>query len=441
MLKKLLTTPTAQLGKAGRFAVFQIKLWTHCARLLKKNRSGQQAAALSYHTVFGIVPLTILMLLIFQLFPAYSGIGQELKAKVYSELHLSTIEYPANPDKPEEKILLTDYLDNIVGKFFKGLNEGSIALFSAAIVIWAALALLSTIERAFNNIWHVGRGRSFLHRIINYWALLTLGPFLLGLGIYAGTRYAALARLQETVLSNVAPFLLSYMIAVVAFFLLYFVLPNTKVNARAAIWGATVAALVWSLAKWGFGVYVIKFIPYSQVYGVLGIIPLGVFWIFVTWLIVLFGLHLTFTTQHLKTLDAAEIASSRKAEECFIANDLTAINVVSEIAAAFEKNDAPVEAEVIFSRLDIPPEFGQKLLDRLIDKALVVKVSEPNIGYLPAKDPAHIMLSDIVEALAPAGFAHSATSKRKSLDKIAESQRKALSQYSLKQIIDSEEEA
>ena len=440
MLKKLLTTPTAKLGKAGRFAVFQIKLWTHCVRLLKKNRSGQQAAALSYHTVFGIVPLTILMLLIFQLFPAYSGIGHDLKARVYSELNLSTIEYALNPDKPDEKILLTDYLDSIVGEFFKGMNEGSIALFSAAIVIWAAVALLSTIERAFNNIWHVGRGRSFLHRIINYWALVTLGPLLLGVGIYASTKYAALARLQETVLSNIAPFLLSYMVAIVAFFLLYFVLPNTKVKAKAAVWGAAVAALIWSLAKWGFGVYVIKFIPYSQVYGVLGLVPLGVFWIFITWLIVLFGLHLTFTTQHLKTLDAAEIASAKKTEECFIANDLTAVNIVREIADAFEKNDAPVEGEVIFSRLDIPAEFGQKILDRLIDKGFVVKVAEPGRGFLPAKDPAHIRLSDIAEAMAPAGFAYSATRQQESLGKIAQSQRNALAQYSLKQILNPEQE-
>ncbi|MHC4194705.1 MAG: hypothetical protein ACYSQZ_01925 [Planctomycetota bacterium] len=71
MLKKILTTPTAQLGRASRFAIFQIKLWSHCARLLNKNRSGQQAAALAYHTIFGIVPLAIVTLLIFQSFPAY----------------------------------------------------------------------------------------------------------------------------------------------------------------------------------------------------------------------------------------------------------------------------------------------------------------------------------------------------------------------------------
>jgi membrane protein len=437
MLEKILTTPTEQLGKASRFLVFQIKLWWHCVRLLIKNRAGQQAAALSYHTIFGLVPLAVMALLIFQSFPAYKGVGDRVKGLVYEQLHLSTIEYP-DPANAEGSIKLTEHLDKIVGRVFTGLNEGTIALFSAVIIVWAALALLSTIERAFNNIWHVGKGRGFLNRIINYWALLTLGPLLLGAGIYIATRYAVIGRIEKTVLSEVGPVVLSYIVATVAFFLLYFILPNTKVRAKAAIFGAAVAALVWSFAKWGFGLYVTELIPYSQVYGVLGLIPLGVFWIFITWLIVLFGLQLTFTTQHLKSLDAAEIAAAKKTEEYFIANDLTVINIVREVAAAFEQNNAPVEAEVISSKLNIPAEFGEKILNHLVGSGIIVKSSEPQVGFIPAKDPAHIRLSDIAEAVAKAGFAQGAA---ESLEQIAQSQRNALASYNLKQILNTTEKS
>lgn len=439
MLEKILTTPTEQLGKASRFLVFQIKLWWHCVRLLIKNRAGQQAAALSYHTIFGLVPLAVVALLIFQSFPAYRGVGERVRGLVYEQLHLSTIEYP-DPANPEASIKLTKHLDKITGRVFTGLSEGTIAFFSTVIIIWAALALLSTIERAFNNIWHVGKGRGFLHRIINYWVLLTLGPLLLGVGIYITTRYAVFGRIEETVLSRVGPAVLSYIVATVAFFLLYFILPNTKVRAKAAIFGAAVAALVWSFAKWGFGLYVIKLIPYSQVYGVLGLIPLGVFWIFITWLIVLFGLQLTFTTQHLKSLDAAEIAAAKKTEEYFIANDLTAINIVREVAAAFEQNNAPVEAEVISSKLNIPAEFGEKILNHLVGCGIIVKSSEPKVGFIPAKEPASISLSDISEAVAKVGFAQSVAGQPENLEQIAQSQRSALAQYNMKQILTGEGE-
>ena len=60
LVKELLTTPSTQLGRASRFLAFQIKLWSHCIRLLKRNRAGQQAAALSYYTIFGIVPMAML---------------------------------------------------------------------------------------------------------------------------------------------------------------------------------------------------------------------------------------------------------------------------------------------------------------------------------------------------------------------------------------------
>ncbi len=440
MLERILTAPTKQMGRASRFLFFQVKLWWHCLRLLMKNRASQQAAALSYHTIFGLVPLGIVALLIFQSFPAYQGIGDKVKGLAYEQLHLSTIEYP-DPANPEATVKLTEHFDKIVGRVFVGLNEGTIALLSVVIIIWAALALLSTIERAFNNIWHVGRGRSFLHRIINYWALLTLGPLLLGVGIFITTRYTIIGRIQKTVLSHIAPFILSYIIAAVAFFLLYFILPNTKVRAKAAIFGAMVAALVWSFAKWGFGLYVTKLIPYSQVYGVLGLIPLGVFWIFITWVIVLFGLQLTFTTQHLKSLDAAEIAAAKRSEDYFIANDLTAINIAREVAAAFEQNSAPLAAEVICSKLNIPAEFGEKILNHLVSGGILVKSSEPKVGFVPAKDPANIRLSDIAEVLSKAGFAQSVVGQPEILVNAIRLQRNALAEYSLKQILKSEGEA
>jgi membrane protein len=434
MLSKLLSTPTANLGKAGRFTVFQIKLWTHCARLLEKNRAGQQAAALSYHTIFGIIPLAIVVLTIFQLFPAYNEVGEKVKKLVYDELHFSSIEYTPNEQNPDEKIQLTQHLDQMVKKFFTGTNTGAITLFSVVLVIWAAIALLLTIERAFNNIWHVSKGRGLLQRIINYWAILTLGPLLLGTGVYVTTKYFAFGKIQQTVLPAVTPAVMSYIIATIIFFLLYFLLPNSRVQVKAAIWGAIVAALVWSLAKAGFKYYITELKPYGTMYGAMSLIPMTVLWIYASWLIILFGLQLTFTTQHLSSLDADEIAAAKKNEEFFIANDVTIINIVREIAEAFEYDNAPVQSEVISSRLNIPPEFIEKILGHLVTRGILIKTSEPKIGYVPAKAVENIKLSDISQAAAAAGFAQS-LDQPDSLLKITQSQQNALAKYNLKQIL------
>ncbi|MBN1975554.1 MAG: YihY family inner membrane protein [Sedimentisphaerales bacterium] len=465
---ELLTTPNTQLGRMGRLAVFQIKLWSHCAKLLRLNRAALQAAALSYRTIFGMIPLAIVMLLIFRLFPAYSDIGFKVKNLIYDELQLSNIKYTSNDNNvsesdannifspiifvndinnidpktndPDNTIVLTETLDDIVSDFFAGVHSSSVTLVSILIVIWAAIALLSTIEKAFNNIWRVSRGRNFLQRIINYWTLLTLGPILLGVGVYIATTNAAFTEL-ETSGPDYIPAVLSYLISVVAFFLLYFVLPNTKVNIKPAIWGAAVAALVWAFAKWIFGMYVNKFIPYNQVYGMLGLIPLSVFWIYISWLIVLFGLQLTYTTQHLKSLDAAEIASAKKNEEYFIANDITAINIVREIAYAFQYKQSPLEAEAISGKLDIPVELTEKILRSFVNHGILVKTSEPKTGYVPARDPEMISLSEISEALSSIGFAQSMADYNDSLQHITQVGRNTLAQYNLKQILKTEKES
>ena len=453
MFKNILTIPTEELGRWGRFAVFQLKLWPHCVRLLRRNRSGQQAAALSYHTVFGIVPLAIVMLMAFQIFPAYRDVGERVKDFFYKQAQLDNIEYSVPEDETKsikitdkideitegedetKSIKITDKIDEITERFITGLDKGSITLFSAVIVIWAALGLLTTIERAFNSIWHVVQGRSFVHRIVNYWALLTLGPLLLGLGFYASTHYALAGRIQSGLGGYLQP-VLPYLISVVALFFLYFVLPNTRVSAWSALWGAAMAALIWTGAKLVFRIYVTKFIPFQAVYGILGLIPLGVLWIYVTWLIVLFGLQLTFTTQHLKTLDAAEITKMHKSDEYFIANDFTAVRMLEYILRAFDQKQAPVSVGVICSKLNLPADFGERILEHLTGAGLLFRTAEPRVGYTPATDGANITLAEISQAIGKASFAQADDETPAQLSAIFNAQHNELAKHTLKEILE-----
>jgi YihY family inner membrane protein len=437
-LREFLMTPAANLGRAGRFVVFQYKLWAHCLTLLNKNRAGQLAAALSYYTIFGLVPLAIVAVLIFNAMPGYRDTGDQIKNLVYQELRLTQIEYP-NPEKPEEHVALTEYLDEIIARFFEGINKGSLGLVSAILVIWAALRLLALIETAFNHMWHVPRGRRFLHQVINYWALLTLSPLLLAVGLYATTRFSLLKDIQSGPLAALGP-VISFLVSWTALFLLYLVMPNAKVKAGPALWGAGVAALVWSFAKWGFGVYVLRLIPYSAIYGVLGLIPLGVFWVYVTWMIVLFGLQLTFAVQHFATLESAERLIAKDADNRFIANEMTGIAVTREIAVAFENDRGPLSTDAICSRLDIPGDFGQKLLDEMVGRGLLGRTSEPSRGYVLVRNPARIRLSEIAEAVSAVALAQPKPNAQKDLHRIAQAQRSVLTQYTLRDILDNASE-
>jgi uncharacterized BrkB/YihY/UPF0761 family membrane protein len=94
MAIKLLSTRAWELNKLTRFLKFQSRIWRQCFRLLKTNHAFTQAAALAYHTIFGLVPLAIVMLMVFQMFPAYRDLGDKVRIFAYEQLNLSAIEYP-----------------------------------------------------------------------------------------------------------------------------------------------------------------------------------------------------------------------------------------------------------------------------------------------------------------------------------------------------------
>jgi membrane protein len=433
MFEKLFSTPTQELGKFTRFLIFQIRLWPQCVKLLRKNHAGQQAAVLSYHTIFGIVPLAIVMLLIFHSLGTFEDAGARLRDFIYEQTFIKNVQYPADPNMSTEKISLAQKIDEFTTGFYDNLNKGSITVISCAIIVWAAIALLVTIENSFNFIWGVSSGRNLIRRITNYWTFLTLGPLLFGVAVYVNTSYSIAGNLSKSIIAYVGP-AVPFAITFVGLLALYILMPNARVSAKAAAWGAIIASLAWLIAKWAFGLYMVKLIPYSRVYGVLGLIPLGVLWIYINWLIVLFGLQLTFTTQNLKTLEEAEKAASKLRQDYFLATDLQVIGIMKFICTAFEAKNAPVPPELICSQLNLPADFTQKVLEHLVRAGLLLKTADPAAGFAPATVAENVKLSDIYDAVKNASFV-APGDQSEIIQQITADYKQTLSQYTIKNLM------
>ena len=442
MFMKLLSRPTDELGRMSRFLVFQVRIWRQCFRLLRTNMAFTQAAALAYHTIFGIVPLAIVMLMVFQMFPAYRELGDKVRSFAYEQLNLSAIQYPAGQAAPAEDkadpdtIVVTQKIDEVVEQYLSRVNTGAITIVGVVLVIWAAIGLLTTIERTFNNIWHVNVGRGFMQRIVYYSWILMFGPILLMVGIFISTEYLLRGGIHVGFLSYLRP-VFPLVVSVGLLFFMYSMLPNTKVNTLPALWGAVVATLLWMAIKFGFRLYLSEVVMFQAVYGILGIIPLTVFWIYLMWIIVLFGLQLTYATQNLRSLDAAEMARLRRSGECFMANEKTIIRIMEYILGAFEqKDEKPVTVEAVSARLDIPPDFASRVLDRMVKADLLVHTSEPINGYVPSTDGAHILLSDIFDAVTQASFAQPQKGENPKVNKVFTEVKDLLARYTLRDVLD-----
>jgi membrane protein len=156
--------------------------------------------------------------------------------------------------------------------------------------------MMGMIERAFNQIWRVKRPRPLSQRVMIYWALVTLGPLLIGLSLTMTAQlFTATSGLLKPLPYAGALFYtaVSVLLTTGAFTLLYMWLPNRYVDWRDAVWGGLVAALAIEVAKRAFAVFIKQFPAYAVIYGALAALPLFLLWIYLSWLITLVGALIT----------------------------------------------------------------------------------------------------------------------------------------------------
>jgi membrane protein len=208
-----------------------------------------------------------------------------------------------------------------------------------------------------------------------HWSIITLGSGLLAMSLcmsgqvidWFGTMGAG---------SNLR-WLLSHAIAILAswvlLFLLYALMPNTHVSVKAAAAGALVAALLWEAAKFGFQIYVAKAVPYSAIYGSLGLIPLFLFWIYVTWLIVLFGLILTYTLQ---TLRGRRFIRAELRDRSLLEGDPDwMLPIMSEVAHSFAAGE-PIDNQDLADRLGLSSRVTHEMVAKLIEAEMLRRASD-----------------------------------------------------------------
>lgn len=238
------------------------------------------AAALSFTTVLGLVPLFTVAFLYVARHPLFERWLSALER--FLVVHLL----------PGSGTAIRPYLDEFTAK---AANLQGIGIL---IVVITAVMLVATIENEINAIWGMRERRSLLRRLFVYGFGITLGPLAIGAAVYSTNLLLEASLAFELVTKPEASALgipIAIGLAVLFFTLIYAVLPARRVPLRAAFAGGLVAALAFEAAKRGFVLYVTNVPTYQRVYGAVAILPLFLVWIFVSWIIVLFGAAVTAT--------------------------------------------------------------------------------------------------------------------------------------------------
>lgn len=232
------------------------------------------AAALSFTSILGLVPLLTVAVVIVSRYPLFQQWFDALERFLLRHL------------LPASSSVVRGYLFEFTGR---AANLQGVSI--AAVVVTAVL-LVATVEREINAIWHAGEPRSVLRRIVIYALGVTAGPLLIGAIVYSTTWLIEESIAQVPLASAAVPFLvgpLAIVITALAFTLLYLLVPSRKVPMRAAVGGGLFVALGFELAKRGFAYYITAVPTYRMVYGALAAVPLFLVWVYVSWVIVLAG--------------------------------------------------------------------------------------------------------------------------------------------------------
>jgi membrane protein len=395
-LEWLISRPVAELSRAQRRLRFVVDLTRHCSRELRRDDAGEMAAALTYRTIFGLVPLLMVSMLAFRLFGDMDVAARRLQTAAYAFFNYQVD--PARPEAAAFKQALDERLLEIM-KAVGGLSFEAIGAVGALLLIWAALGLLISFEDAANKIYRAPRGRSVFVRVVIYWTVLTLGPLLLLLVLYAAEYWLGAAitlPLVGPLFALLAEFG-SLFGSFVSLSLLYKLLPNTAVRWRPALAGAFVAAMLWNASKWAFGLYVSEALPYLKLYGALGLIPLFLFWLYLNWVIVLFGLELAFTLQAMRgrlfDLHGAARGALAASDPQWL------FPVMAAIARGFA-NGRPLSRQALAEELDLRLEAVAELVGRLEAAGLVHHVTRrgsADVCLTLALPPDRIPLARLVD--------------------------------------------
>jgi membrane protein len=274
---------------------------------------------------------------------------------------------------------------NYIYKFIQNTSSGRLGALGVLLLIWTTIATLTRVEETFNDIWGVARGRDWWARITNYFTTVVLIPPLIfvALGLASGPHLRGTRALLEDVpwLAWLISQLLPILVISIMFALFYKLLPNTKVHFRAAIVGATLAAVCW----YGFNLFSLylagRWVSASKVYGSLALIPLLMASLWVVWVIVLFGAQVAYAFQNRESYLQERLAENVNQR----GREFVALRLMTCIGQHFQRGLPPATVPQMSRELGIPSKLVQQVLCTLLAARLVAEVAGPEPGYTPAR--------------------------------------------------------
>jgi membrane protein len=374
-----------------RFLLSQGQVLTLVVRGFFADGCMLRASALTFTTLLSLVPLLALM------FSVLKGLGvqNELEPLLFEQLAVGGNEAVTK---------IVEYINNT--------NVARLGTYGLIVLIITVLTLLSNIEKSFNSVWGVEETRPILRRFTDYFSVVTIGPIFVVVAISMTSTMKSQHLVQALLerqyvgealltLFEILPFMVMWLV----FAGLYLFMPNVKVSPRAALIGGIFGGTLWQVSQWGYLNFQVGVARYNAIYGTMAALPILMVWIYLSWMIVLLGLEMTYATQNLRTIRQ----DIRGARVNFASIELIALTILLFVGRRFYLGKPALGQDEMATHLDVPPRLLHSVLDELTRLGFVVATSESvdGAGYQPAMALEKILLHDVIRGLAVDGTDYS----------------------------------
>jgi membrane protein len=345
-----------------------------------------KATALTYYTLFSIVPIIALAFAIAKGFGFEHSLQQDLLLKFQDQKDILTQAFV--------------YAD----KMLANTKGGLIAGVGIVLLLWSIISLLNSIENSFNEIWEIKRGRTWTRKITDYLSIMLIGPVFI---ILSGGLTVWLKTGLDTVASNVSIIspatalllkLFAFALMWGMFIFLYMALPNTKVTFKGAAMGSLVAAILFEFLQWAYVSSQIGVAQYNKIYGSFAALPLFLVWVQYSWFVVLFGAELTFAHQNVDHYELeTEINNISDRYKRVIA-----LMIANLVVKNFNEGKQALTAIQIASKLDLPVRLARVVINEFTETGVFNEVKMANdkeIGYQPGISDSRLTVKFIIDKL------------------------------------------
>lgn len=347
-----------------------------------------RATGLVYTTILALVPLLAVS------FSVLKGFG------VHNQVEplLLNLLQPLGEQGAEISKRIIAFVDNT--------KAGVLGSLGLALLLYTVVSLLQKIETAFNYTWRVSHHRSIAKRFSDYLTITLIGPVLIfsALGLTASVSHLSLIQdiMQIEAIGSMVHLLgrlIPYLLVIGVFTFIYVLVPNVRVQFRSALIGGVVAGILWETASWAFTAFVVGSAKYTAIYSVFATLIIFFIWLYVNWLILLIGCNIVSYHQQpmQRTLKPRLLRLSNRVRESM------ALIIMTLAARHYHYHKPAWTADTLATRLNVDHDVCDLLLKRLTASKLLLATADTPPAYVPAYDPATMVLADIITAIRRSG--------------------------------------